>query len=81
MSKFDHQVFAVTIGRGLCRDLAATYVGIGTTFFDQQVAIGVMPKPFKLGQRRLWDKNDLDVAIDNLKDAVKSTEHNSWDDE
>lgn len=80
MSKFDHQVFAVTIGRGLSRDVAAGYVGIGTTFFDQQVAMGKLPKPFKLGARRLWDRNDLDVAIDNLKDAGKPVEHNPWDD-
>jgi predicted DNA-binding transcriptional regulator AlpA len=52
--------------RGLSRSLAAEYVGVGVTLFDELVAGGAMPKPFPLGRRRLWDRRAIDSAIDNL---------------
>lgn len=56
--------------RGLSREDAAGYVGIGTTKFDELVADGRMPRPFKIDGRVLWDIRKLDVAMDNLVDAA-----------
>jgi predicted DNA-binding transcriptional regulator AlpA len=52
--------------RGLSREQAATYVGIGTTFFDKQIALGVYPEPVRVGVRKLWDRVQLDSALDRL---------------
>lgn len=46
--------------RGLSRVDAAFYIGIGTTFFDQLVEDGRMPKPFRIGSRVLWDCKEID---------------------
>lgn len=52
--------------RGLNRQQAASYVGIGESFFDKQIALGVYPPPTRLGIRKLWDKQQLDLAMDRL---------------
>ena len=62
--------------RGLSRDEAAVYIGIGTTKFDEMVADGRMPKPFRIDGRVLWDIHDLDPAIDKLKEPMVV---NPWD--
>jgi hypothetical protein len=54
------------IPRALSRLEAATYVGIGGTLFDEMVATGKPPKPFRIRGRVLWDRYRLDVAIDEL---------------
>lgn len=45
--------------RGLSRDEAAIYVGIGTTKFDEMVKDGRMPKPFTIDTLERWDIYDL----------------------
>lgn len=65
--------------RGLSRREAAAYVGLGTTFFDQQVQLGTMPKPVKIGARVIWDLRDLDAAFDSLKQNDQVGEANPWD--
>jgi predicted DNA-binding transcriptional regulator AlpA len=62
--------------RGLSRTEAAVYIGIGTTKFDEMVADGRMPKPFRIDGRVLWDIYDLDPAIDKLKEPIAV---NPWD--
>lgn len=52
--------------RGLSRVEAAAYVGVGPTLFDQQVAARVMPKPRKVGRRLIWDRRQIDRALDAL---------------
>ena len=52
--------------RGLSREQAATYVGIGTTLFDVMVTDGRMPKARIINARKVWDRWQLDVAFDNL---------------
>jgi hypothetical protein len=54
--------------RGLNRDLAAWYVGVGVTLFDEMVRDGRMPRPFRINTRTLWDRHRLDGAIDALSD-------------
>lgn len=61
--------------RGLSRDEAARYVGVGTTLFDEMVADRRMPKPKTINSRRVWDRLALDDAFADLPDAVD----NPWD--
>lgn len=52
--------------RGLNREEAAAYVGIGASKFDELVADGRMPQPKKIDARRVWDVRQLDAAFDAL---------------
>ena len=52
--------------RGLNREQAATYVGIGTTLFDAMVVDGRMPAARIINARKVWDRWQLDAAFDNL---------------
>lgn len=52
--------------RGLCREDAALYIGVGTTTFDGLVESGRMPKPIRIGKRVLWDRIKLDAAFADL---------------
>lgn len=61
--------------RGLSRQEAARYVGIGTTLFDEMVEAGELPEPFRIRSRVLWDIRKLDEAIDALSDDAG----NPWD--
>lgn len=52
--------------RGMNRETAARYVGLGTTKFDQMVIDGRMPKPKRIDGRVVWDRLLLDSAFDDL---------------
>jgi len=52
--------------RGLNREEAARYIGIGTTKFDELVADGRMPKPKRVDGRNVWDRIALDAAFTDL---------------
>ncbi|WP_441232664.1 helix-turn-helix transcriptional regulator [Bradyrhizobium sp. 1200_D9_N1_1] len=52
--------------RGLSRDEAARYIGVGTTKFDELVASGQMPRPKRVGARVIWDRLRLDAAFSDL---------------
>lgn len=52
--------------RGLCREDAALYIGVGTTTFDRLVEEGRMPKPMHVGKRVVWDRIKLDAAFSDL---------------
>lgn len=54
--------------RGLNREEAAAYVGVGTTLFDAMVKDGRMPQPKEINSRKVWDRYRLDVAFENLPD-------------
>jgi predicted DNA-binding transcriptional regulator AlpA len=64
--------------RGLSRTEAAMYIGISASKFDELVADGTMPKPVKLGSRKVWDIRDLDLAFDALPREDDSIP-NSWE--
>lgn len=67
--------------RGLRREIAAAYIGVGGTKFDQMVKEGTMPKPRIHGGRRLWDRSELDMAFSDLPhDGEKPESRNPWDD-
>jgi predicted DNA-binding transcriptional regulator AlpA len=63
-------------GRGLRRKEAARYIGVSPAKFDELVRDGRMPKPFRIDACTIWDKLDLDPAIDALKDDEGC---NPWD--
>lgn len=52
--------------RGLSRDEAARYIGVGTTKFDEMVADKRMPKPKRIDGRTVWDRIALDVSFSEL---------------
>lgn len=54
--------------RGMSREEAARYIGVGTTKFDQMVKDGRMPKPKRVDGRTLWDRFKLDEAFTRLPD-------------
>ncbi|RAZ89478.1 hypothetical protein DPM33_18055 [Mesorhizobium hawassense] len=54
--------------RGLSRDEAARYVGVGATLFDEMVVDGRMPKPKSVNSRAIWDRVALDIAFTALPD-------------
>jgi excisionase family DNA binding protein len=52
--------------RGLSREEAARYVGIGATTFDRLIEEGKMPRPLRLGKRVIWDRLKLEAAFSDL---------------
>lgn len=54
--------------RGLSREEAARYVGVGPTLFDEMVADGRMPKPKLVNSRAIWDRITLDISFTSLPD-------------
>jgi hypothetical protein len=54
--------------RGLSREQAASYIGVGVTTFDRLIRDGLMPKPLRVYGRRLWDRIRLDAAFSALCD-------------
>jgi predicted DNA-binding transcriptional regulator AlpA len=54
--------------RGLSREQAAAYVGVGVTLFDAMVDDGRMPRPKRLNARLVWDRLQLDRAFEAIPD-------------
>jgi excisionase family DNA binding protein len=52
--------------RGMSREEAARYIGVGTTKFDEMVADRRMPRPKKIDGRVVWDRIALDAAFSDL---------------
>ena len=71
----DHALPPTCLPRGLNREQAAEYIGVGTTLFDQMVADGRMPPPIEVNTRKIWDRHRLDRAFDRLY----GDEANEWD--
>jgi predicted DNA-binding transcriptional regulator AlpA len=65
---------------GLSREAAARFVGVSPGTFDQLVRGGAMPKPRRVGARKLWDRREIELAFDELpKDG--EAEINPWQDD
>lgn len=58
--------------RGLSRDEAARYVGVGTTKFDELVEKRKMPPARQIDGRKVWDRYALDAAFSELPTATAS---------
>ncbi len=63
--------------RGLNRLEAADLIGVSPTFFDKLVEKGSMPKPKRVGSRRIWDALAVGVAFDALDGD--DCDANPWD--
>ena len=64
--------------RGLCREQAAQYIGVGVTKFDEMVGDGRMPAPKRIDGRKVWDREGLDRAFYALPDDDDASP-NPWD--
>lgn len=56
--------------RGLNRVMAARWVGVGPTKFDELVADKRMPQPKRVDGRVIWDRYALDAYFDQLSESV-----------
>jgi hypothetical protein len=57
--------------RGMSRDEAARYIGVGITKFDEMVADCRMPRPKRVDGRVIWDRLRLDAAFTDLPEERK----------
>ena len=57
--------------RGMSRDEAARYIGVGTTKFDEMVADGRMPRPKRVDGRVIWDRLKIEAAFTDLPEEKK----------
>ena len=55
--------------RGLSREIAAAYIGVSPSKFDELVRDGRMPKPKSVDARRIWDRHKVDAAFSALPDT------------
>lgn len=53
--------------RGLRADRAAAYLGMSRTKFLELVDSGRMPDAMVIDSMKLWDRFDLDAAIEEIK--------------
>jgi len=59
-----HEILPASLPpRGLSREEAAAYIGIGATKFDEMVADGRMPPAKRIDGRRVWDRHRVDSAF------------------
>lgn len=65
--------------RGLNREEASHYIGIGVSKFDQLVHDGRMPPPKRIDSRKVWDRHALDTAFWALPDDGPDRNDNPWD--
>lgn len=66
--------------RGLSRPVAAAYIDVSPTKFDEMVEDGRMPKPKRVDARKIWDRHQLDQAFSALPSDGGADEANPWDD-
>jgi hypothetical protein len=57
--------------RGMSRDEAARYIGVGTTKFDEMVADRRMPRPKRVDGRVIWDRLKIEAAFTDLPEEKK----------
>ena len=70
MPKIVNRRYSPIDPRGLSREAAASYIGIGVTLFDTMVGDGRMPKPRLINNRKVWDRRELDIAFDKLPNGT-----------
>ena len=66
--------------RGLSREEAATYIGVSSSFFDELVKSGTMPKPIRIKTRTVWDVHQLDQSFEELSSPKDNhgTNYGRW---
>ena len=75
------------IRRGLDENEAAVYLSLSPSFFRKLVTDGRMPRPRVIGERRIWDIEELDLAFKAMpreggdaEPIFTSRENDSWAD-
>lgn len=63
---------------GLSREVAAAYIDVSPTKFDEIVNDGRMPKPKHIDARRVWDRVKLELAFGRLPGGDDDREVNEW---
>jgi len=63
---------------GLCREEAASYVGVSATLFDEMVKDGRMPKPKRDNSRLIWSRVSLEAAFTALPDEGQTIKLDPW---
>jgi hypothetical protein len=66
--------------RGVSRVVAAAYVGVSPSKFDEMVLDHRMPAPKRIDGRKVWDVRDLDLAFDALPYEDGLAGKTTWDD-
>jgi predicted DNA-binding transcriptional regulator AlpA len=62
--------------RAMRAERAAAYLSMSPAAFLRLVDAGTMPAPVRVGGITMWDRLDLDAALDNLKDhGAQNTVH------
>jgi predicted DNA-binding transcriptional regulator AlpA len=67
--------------RGLARDMAASYIDVSSSLFDQLVADGRMPRPKTINSRVVWDRWEIDAAFTALPHRDDGGTQSSNDDD
>lgn len=55
---------------------AAAYLSMGTSTFLKLVEEGIMPKGIKVHGMTMWDRLELDAALENLKEQEGTRRRN-----
>lgn len=63
---------------GLSREVAAAYIDVSPSKFDEMVKDGRMPKPKRIDARRVWDRQKLERAFAKLPGDDDDTELDKW---
>ncbi len=64
---------------GMCRAVAADYVGFSANHFDKMVAAGKMPASRREGSRLVWLRDELEAALRALPTDGAGDGSNEWD--
>jgi len=63
---------------GMNRTEAAAYIGVSPSTFDEMVKDSGMPRPKRIGARRVWDIRQVTLAFDKLPGGADD-DRNEWD--
>jgi predicted DNA-binding transcriptional regulator AlpA len=64
--------------RGMSRQEAARWIGVSPSKFEQLVKDGRMPRPKIIDARVIWDRYQLDAAMDELPDRDRAANDDDW---
>lgn len=65
---------------GLSREVAAAYIDVSPTKFDEMVKDGRMPKPKQIDTRRVWSRIEIEQAFARLPGGAEDEqEDDEWD--
>lgn len=63
---------------GLSREMAATYIDVSPSKFDEMVKDGRMPRPKQIDARRVWDRLKLERSFALLPGDEDDLEVDRW---